>query len=196
MNMSANNPVGHERTRLNFADAASKHFAFLCGLGFSKLESLPTLVRYGRGNLEVAIYHGWLSFEIGFEITHAGTHYSIGDLIRIAHPEVAAQYRSYQTITPQGVAEGLAQLEVLVKRYCDRALHGDLEFFSALDQCRKSWAEEYTLDVLVGQLRPKADAAFRSGCYRLAADLYERIRRRLSAAELKKLALAKECVRL
>ena len=139
---------------------------------------------------------GGLPFEIGFEITHARTHYSIWELIRIAHPEVAAQYRNYQTTTPQGVAEGLAQLEELVKRYGDRALRGDPEFFSALDQQRKSRVEGYALDVLVGQLRPKAEAAFRSGDYRLAADLYERIRMRLSAAELKKLALAKERVRL
>lgn len=192
MNMSASNQVGRERTRLNFADAVSKHFAFLGGLGFSEVESLPTLVRYGRGDLEVAIYHGRQSFEIGFEITRSGTRYSIEELIRIAHPEVAAQYRNYQTTTPQGVAEGLAQLEGLVKQYGERALSGDPVFFAALDQQRKSWAEGYALDVLAGQLRPKAEAAFRSGDYRQAADLYERIRARLSAAELKKLALAKE----
>lgn len=192
MNMSVSNQVRRERTRLNFADAASKHFAFLGGLGFSELESLPTLVRFGRGYLEVAIYHGRQSFEIGFEVTRSGTRYSVEELIRIANPEVAAQYRNYQTTTPQGIAEGLAQLEALVKQYGERALSGDPEFFAALDQQRKSWAEGYALDVLAGQLRPKAEAAFRSGDYRQAADFYERIRPRLSAAELKKLALAKE----
>lgn len=192
MKMSASNQVGRERTRLNFADAVSKHFAFLGGLGFSELESLPTLVRYGRGDLEVAIYHGRQSFEIGFEITRSGTRYSVEELIRIDNPEVAAQYRNYQTTTPHGIAEGLAQLEGLVKQYGGRALSGDPEFFAALDQQRKSWAEGYALDVLAGQLRPKAEAAFRSGDYRRAADFYERIRPRLSAAELKKLALAKE----
>jgi hypothetical protein len=51
---------------------------------------------------------------------------------------------------------------------------------------------EYALDVLVNQLRPKAEEAFRRGDYRNAAELYERIRSRLTAAELKKLAIATE----
>ena len=51
--------------------------------------------------------------------------------------------------------------------------------------------EAYALDVLAEQIRPNADAAFRSGDYRRAAELYEKIRPRLSAEEIKKLALAK-----
>ncbi|MFN8589401.1 MAG: hypothetical protein U0704_16540 [Candidatus Eisenbacteria bacterium] len=190
--MSANNQVGRERARLKFADAVSKHFAFLGRLGFSEVESLPTLVRYGRGDLEVAIYHGRRSFEIGLEITRLGTCYSIEELIRIAHPELAAQYRNYQTTTPHGIAQGLAQLAGLVKKHGERALTSDPVFFAALDHQRRSWAEGYALDVLAGQLRPKAAAAFRSGDYRQAADLYERIHARLTAVELKKLALAKD----
>lgn len=192
MSMNASDHVGRERTRLNFADAVSNRFAFLSGLGFGEVELLPTLVRYRKDDLEVAIYHGRQSFEIGLEVARLGARYSIEELIRAADPEVAAQYRNYATTTPQGIAEGLARLEGLVKRYGERALSGDPVFFAMLDEQRKSWAEGYALDVLAGQLRPKAEAAFRSGDYRQAADIYERIRPRLSAAELKKLELAKE----
>jgi hypothetical protein len=192
MSMTVSNQVGRERTRLNFADAVSKRFAFLCGLGFCEEESLPTLVRYRKDDLEVAVYHGRRSFEIGFEIARLGVRYSIGELIRAADREKAAQYRNYAATTPRGIAEGLVQLEGLVKQYGERALGGDPAFFAALAQQRKSWAEEYALDVLASQLRPQAEAAFRSGNYRQAADIYQRIRPRLCAAELKKLALAKE----
>ena len=48
------------------------------------------------------------------------------------------------------------------------------------------------MDVLAEQLRPKADAAFRSGDYHQAAELYQKIRPRLSDSGLKKLALAKK----
>jgi hypothetical protein len=41
-------------------------------------------------------------------------------------------------------------------------------------------------------LRPRADEAFRRGNYQEAAELYERIRPRLTPAELKKLAVARE----
>ncbi|HSD22470.1 MAG TPA: hypothetical protein VLC54_20640 [Anaeromyxobacter sp.] len=178
--------------RLNFADAATRSFAFLSDLGFGEVESLPTIVRYRNGDLEVAIYHGRQSFEIGFEVVRSGARYTISELIRAADPEAAERYRNYAATTPQGIAEGLSRLEGLVKRYGERALRGDPAFFATLDEQRRSWAEGYELDVLAGQLRPKADAAFRGGDYRQAADLYERIRPRLSAAELKKLALAKE----
>jgi len=46
--------------------------------------------------------------------------------------------------------------------------------------------------VLEGQLRPKADDAFRRGDYREAAELYERIQPRLTPAEKKKLSIARQ----
>ena len=192
--MATSDDVGRERTRLNFANAVSEKFAFLKDSGFSEVESLPTLVRYrNRGSdVEVSIYHGRQSFEIGFELFRHGARYSISELIRVADVEAAERYRNCSATTPGGVATCLTQLEELVRKYCERALSADLSFFATLEEQRKSWADEYALDVLTEQLRPKAEAAFRQGNYRQAADLYERIRPRLSAAELKKLALAKE----
>jgi hypothetical protein len=61
-----------------------------------------------------------------------------------------------------------------------------------LEDHRKSWSEGYALDVLEKQLRPKAQAAFQQGNYREAAELYERIRPRLSAAEEKKTGACQE----
>lgn len=190
--MTAKDEVGRERTRLNFANAVRQRFAFLDDLGFSEVESLPTLVRYRNGDLEVTLYHGRSSFELGFEICRNGTRYSISELIGVADSEAAERYRSYAATTPDGIAAGLTQLEELVRRYGDRALRDDTAFFTMLEDHRKAWAEEYAIDVLARQLRPKAQAAFQQGNYREAAELYERIRPRLSTAEEKRLALAKE----
>ena len=184
--------IGRDRTRLNFANAVSERFSFLRDLGFTEVDSLPTIVRYRKGDIEVHIYHGRQSFEIGFEIGRQGAHYSMSELIRADDPQTAEQYLDYAATTAEGTAEGLAQLEELVKRYGERALRGDSEFFGTLANQRKTWAAGYELDVLAKQLRPKADAAFRSSDYRQAAELYEKIRPRLSVAELKKLELAKE----
>jgi hypothetical protein len=152
---------------------------------------LPTIVRYRNGDLEVDIYHGRQSYEIGFGITRQGDRYTMSELVRATDPDGAARYRGYAATTPDGVAEGLIRLQELVRRYCDRALRGDLEFFATLENHCKLWSEEYALDVLAGQLRPKAEAAFRSGSYRQAAELYEQIRPSLGAVEIEKLALAK-----
>jgi hypothetical protein len=77
-----------------------------------------------------------------------------------------------------------------LKRYGSAALAGDTKFYARLDGLGKEWSEQYALDVLADQLRPKAAAAFRQGDYAAAAALYGKIRARLSAAELKKLAIA------
>jgi hypothetical protein len=137
------------------------------------------------------VYHGRQSYELGFEIGRVGVKYSISELIRATDPETARQYHSFAATTQSALTEGLAQLEGLVKRYGRRALQGDAEFFVALDNQRKSWADRYALEVLEGQLRPRADEAFRRGNYREAAELYERIRSRLTPAELKKLVIAR-----
>lgn len=193
--MATTDEVERARKRLNFAHAVRQRFAFLEDLGFLEVESLPTLVRYRKEKLEVALYHGRQSFELGLEIDRDGSRYSIPELIGVADIEAAKHYRNYAATTSAGIVEGLNQLAQLVMHYGDRALRGDPAFFAMLEDRRKSWSEGYALDVLARQLRPKAQAAFQKGNYREAAELYERIRPRLSAVEEKKLALAKERAR-
>ena len=188
----ANDGPGPERTRLNFADAVTRTFAFLTDLGFLQAEASPTIVRYRMGDVEVDVYHGRKSYELGFEIGLGGSKYSMSELIRATDPETSTQYRNFVARTQSSLSEGLSRLEGLVKRYGRQALLGDPEFFVGLESQRKSWAEGYALDVLEGQLRPRADEAFRRGNYQEAAELYERIRPRLTPAELKKLAVARE----
>jgi hypothetical protein len=57
-----------DRTRLSVANAVSEKFSFLGEQGFSEVESLPTIVRYRKRDLEVHVYHGRRSFELGFEV--------------------------------------------------------------------------------------------------------------------------------
>ena len=71
-----------------------------------------------------------------------------------------------------------------------------LERALAVSQCRlrrqrESWSVDYALDVLAEQIRPQAEAAFRGRQYREAAKLYERIAKRLTPTELKKLGMAR-----
>jgi hypothetical protein len=86
----------------------------------------------------------------------------------------------------------LQQLADLVRRYGERALHGDPAFFALLRQQRKEWTKKYAFEVLCRQVRPKAEAAFREGRYREAAELYREIRAGLTPAEIKKLAIAEK----
>jgi hypothetical protein len=179
------------RLHLNFAKIATQAFAFLTSVGFSQVEAAPTIVRYRRGDVGADVYHGRQSYELGFEVGRGETRYSMSELIRAADAEAAKRYRVYAATTQAGVIEGLRQLADLARQYGTRALQGDGNFYAALEKQRSSRAQEYALDVLASQLRPKAEEAFRHGSYLEAAKLLERIRPLLTLAELKKLAIAK-----
>jgi hypothetical protein len=83
------------------------------------------------------VYHGRQSFEVGFGIARQGTRYSLSELIRAADPAGTEQYRNETARTPDGIAETLVHLQELVRRYGERALQGDPEYFSALESQRK-----------------------------------------------------------
>jgi hypothetical protein len=116
----------------------------------------------------------------------------MSELIRAADRDTERKYRNAVATTQSSLTEGLARSAELVKRYRQRALRGDPEFFVVLGHQRQSWADEYAVEVIERQIHPRADEAFRRGNYREAAELYERIRPALTPVELKKLEIAKE----
>lgn len=181
-----------DRTHLNFAEKTRKAFAFLGELGFSEVEALPTLVRYRKGSVEVDVYHGRQSYEIGAGVTAFGTRYAITEIMRHIDPEFAKRYHYAAATTSEGVIAALEKLSSLVKHYVRVALDGDVRLFSMLKSERKAWSEGYALDVLADQLRPQANDAFRKKDYARASELYSRIRERLSPTELKKMRIAEE----
>jgi hypothetical protein len=190
--MGINEKVGPERTRLNFASVVARRFGFLVDHGFVEMEALPTIVRYRKGDLDLNVYHGRQSFEVGFEIGHADERYSMSEIIRVTDPGVADQYRNAAATTGAELSAAVDRLADLVSQYAGRAFRNDPVFFTDLRQQRKSWSETYALDVLAQQIRPKAEAAFREGRYREAAELYGRIRARLTPTEIKKLEVARQ----
>lgn len=179
-----------DRSPLKFEEQVRESFIFLVDLGFSEIEILPTLVRYQNGDIEVDIYHGRQSYEIGAGVTVFGVRYSIARIIEASDPEAYDQFRYAMTTTPEGVAAAIKELSSLLKRYGNEVLRGDLQFISTLEKQGEQNAEKLALDSLAYQLRPKASEAFRQKDYSTAADLYSRIQKCLSTAELKKLSFS------
>jgi hypothetical protein len=182
--------ANEDRIHLNFESVAREKFAFLNGLGFLEVEASPTLIRYRKGDVEVDVYHGRQSYEIAAGISYLGVRYQFSDFIRAVDPIFAKQYRHAQASTVDGVFSGLEDLSTLMQRYGNKAFQGDPTFYSELEKKHQVWLDEYWLDQLAHQLRPKAEAAFHQGDYASAVELYSRIQARLSPAEIKKLALA------
>jgi len=188
--MSTNIAPEVERTNLNFSNLVKKRFAFLRDLGYVEVELLPTMMRYRKDDIEVDVYHGQRSYEIGFGITRDGIRYSLPELMRVTDPKFEEKYRYPTATTQEALDRGLTMTAELVKRYGMQALQAAQAFFAVLESQRKSWIEKYAFDVMANQLRPQANEAFRLGKYREAAELYKRIESCLSQTEVKKLALA------
>jgi hypothetical protein len=180
----------HDRSRLGFEHAVERTFSFLKDLGFSEVESSPTLVRYRKEDVSVALYHGRLSYELGAEISYKAKSYELADVVRMSDAEVSDQCGKWMSSTPEGVAVALNEISFMMKRYCGSALRGDAQFFSKLEGEHALWIHEYWTEGLARQLRPQAEEAFREGDYERAAALYERIKSCLSPAEMKKLQLS------
>jgi len=190
--MSTTEGIDLERARLGFVEIVRREFAFLADFGFAEVESSPTIVRYRTGDLDLNVYHGRQSYEIGMQLGHGDEQVSMEQLIRVTDPAGWQKYRVYAATNPAGVVSGVTRLAELARRYGDRALRDDPEFFADLMRQRESWKDAFALDVLERQTRPKAEAAFREGRYLEAAELYERIAARLSPAEKAKLAAARK----
>lgn len=181
-----------ERKRLNFAHAVAERFGFLSEFGFRVSESLPTIVRYRKGDLELNVYHGRQSFEVGLQIGRGRDPFSMWELIRCMDQAAAERYRMTVAKTPAAVGFAVDQLADLLLRFGQRALRDEPQFFGLLEQQRQALSEDYALEVLAEQTRPKAEAAFREGRYREAAELYEQMAPRLTPLEQKKLAAARK----
>jgi hypothetical protein len=98
--------VDPDRTLLNFEGAAISRFDFVKDLGFELSAALPTIVRYRRDDLELRIYHGRQSFEVGLEVGHGEELFSLGELIRSADPAAADRYRLPTARTAHGARSG------------------------------------------------------------------------------------------
>jgi hypothetical protein len=190
--MNVNNDIEAERLALNFAAHAKEQFEFLVKLGYYETASLPTLVRYHKGDIEVDVYHGRQSYEIGFGITYDGIRFSLEEFIRAIDTGVHDLFRYPSATTEDVLIKGLAKTAEKAKRYCLEALGGNIEVFESLIRLRKVWLKELALSYLATQLRPKAHEAFRLHRYREAAELYRRIEPSLTPVEIKKLAFAEK----
>ena len=174
-----------------FAGEVKRTFGFLCDLGFSVIVELPTMVQFARGGITVDIYRGRESQEIGAGVSFLGSRYALSEIVRAVDPEAARRMRNIVATTPGLLMKGLEDLSSALRHYGAAALGGERSFFSTLSEQRTRWSEDFALDVLANQLRPKADEAFRCGDYARAAEIYSRIRGALSPTEIKKLEYAR-----
>lgn len=190
--MSRQHEGDSTREPLDFDRVVKEQFSFLSNFGFVVVDATPTLVRFIGPALELNVYHGRQSYEIGLEIGREEQMFSLAELIRASDAVVARQYRKFATSNAAGVIAGVKQLAELTLRYGERALRDDPRFFELLERNRQTASKEYELEVRAQQTRLKANAAFKQRRYAEAAELYESILETLSESERKKLKIARD----
>jgi hypothetical protein len=179
------------RASLGFAQAVQEAFSFLLNDGFHIVESEPTIVRYEKNGLVVTVYHGRHSWEIGLEVGRQNETFSMYRLLASAYAKEADEYRNPTAGTASAVVSSVQKIAELVRRHGKGALEDNPVFYARMRQQRQDWAKAFELQVRADQNRPRAEAAFREGRYREAAELYEEMVEALTPVEKKKLALAR-----
>lgn len=187
------------RTHLGFAEEVQNAFGFLVReLNYRCVAREPTFVRYESDQVFVNVYHGRASYELGVEIGRldspgeAQHGYTLAELMRLVDPESEAGYRYVTARTAGLVEQGVAHLSELFRRYAGAALQGEADTFAQLHEQRRRWNHEYANEVMLSQVRPQAEEAFRRKDYAEALKLFESIREGLTPSELKKLEYARK----
>jgi hypothetical protein len=177
---------------MSFGEAVLKACSYLAIEGFAVVEQLPTLVRFARGSVEVDIYLGRRSFEVGAGLSIDGERFSLSELIQLNDPGLAKSYRNPVVTGAEGTVAAVSQVALLLHQFGTLALRGGASVLPALVAQRDLWSKNLALDVLASQTRPLAEEAFKAGSYAKAVELYSQIQSRLSSSERAKLALAEK----
>ena len=189
------NPIDNaDRRSLGFAKEVREHFSFLeVQRGFKCIRQEKTSVRYESADVYVNVYHGRSSFEIGVEIGNKSSEHSFNleALVALFDKELSREYWAAGGRTAEAVRRALKKQAEGLSRYGGSALSGHQSIFDRLEQLRTDRSAAMVLDSKAYQIRPKAEAAFRSGDYKEAVKLYSSIEAALSPIERKKLQLAK-----
>lgn len=119
-----------DRSQFHFTPNVREAFSFLVDAGFVEVEALPTLVRYRKDDVEIDVYHGRQSYEIGCGFTVAGVRYSLSDFMRVTDPDLAKTYRLRAATSSESVATGLEDLSVMMQRYGAAVLSGYPQFLA------------------------------------------------------------------
>ncbi len=178
----------------DLSSAVRRNFSFLeQEFGFQWVREEASVVRYESESVALSVFYEPRSFEVGIAIAlldqsrrhHTG--YSLNYLIRLADQIAGQQYRGPKAKTQNELEDATRSLAGQLRKYGNDALRGKVAVFDALDAISDSDAEQRR----VRAVRSKAESAFSAKQYAEAVKLYDSIDGHRTAAEEKKLALAR-----
>jgi len=174
-----------------FARLVTSELTELIDSGFAVVEAGPTIVRFARGEIEIDVYWGRRSYEVGAGVAINGERYALSELMYLADPDFADKYRNSTATSVEVLSSVVGQVANLLKTYAAPVFVDPAEVEARLQRLRPIRLREMSLDSQAHVFRPQAEEAFRRHDFAKAAEIYSRIEERLSPAEVKKLAYAR-----
>jgi hypothetical protein len=190
---------GPDRDRLRFVETVLASFEFLGSYGLKPKKTEVTWVRFESKSVFVEVYHGRASYEIGIDIGRRDRAERYGlDYIVFRAGEGAwsaegfGRGTMFQVSSREGVQQFVPKVAELLKKYGERFLRGDPEFYDELAKANERASADYTRRQLIEGVRKKANSAWAEKNYRRVVDLYQPLREDLTEIESRRLAYAEK----
>lgn len=180
---------------VGFQNAVLQSFKWLVDYRYRVVEEKSTFIRYEGPSGYVNVYHGRSSYEVGIEVGPPGkgvvSSYSMSELIRLSNIEEARIYRNPVVTTMRSMNDFVDAQAQRLREYGQRVLTGDAGVWEELQQQKQQWAKDFATEVLLSQIRPEAERAFRDHDFKRVVDLLSAVASQLTPAERKKLDFAR-----
>lgn len=191
-----------DREEMNFSIETQKYFNFLVeDYNFKCVHKDLTKVQYENDWVEVNIYHGRSTYELGVEIgllereERECESYLISEIMRLTAPQEEKDFMRPIAKDAVTVKKGVQRMSELLKKYGDTVLRGNRESFIELSEQRMKMVEDSIDEDNLNRTRPQANLAFQQKDYKKAVYLFKSISEHLTPAELKKYIYAKKQIK-
>jgi len=183
------------RERLGFVKAVAEHIApVLNDYGFICTESTPCIVKFQSAQVEAAVSHDRLSYEIGASFARKAEptqRCTLADLLNAALGPGHKQQTFFQASKADDVAWCVKTIAELLRKYGQAVLSGQRTAYQRIEELSRVQNEAFTKQVVQQPVRLKAEEAWQSHNYAEVQDLYESIEADLTPLEKKRLEYAR-----
>lgn len=183
-----------------FSNLAKDEFSFLLDRGFSLCGDSLGEVRFQSAGSIVCVVWDERSGELNVYLSPLRSApdekpYSLCDLLAMEGKDLIEAKEPFQVSEQERLRPFLRQLAEDVRKYATKALVGDRMYYRRLSEYRSRQARSFMEGMQLRQTRARADEAWGRRNYEQVIEQYEAMRDHLSAAELKRLEIAKNRMR-
>jgi len=187
--------VGINRVSLEFNIRAKFAFQFLIDkYGFKLIQEEATFLRYESEWVFINIYHGRLSYEIGFEcgLKSKGedSRYRLPTILRGLLGEAYSKEAVLQASEKEAILRCIVKMAELVSKHCGSLLNAEELAFAQVEKASVEESQEITEKYTIDPVKRQAEQAWRKKDYDKVKSLYRSIINKLSPIEIKRLEYA------